>query len=119
MGTMIQIRLVDAGIDRTKPGAPGARQAHDGSSGTATVEARAVKGGLAITPLFDTDKRDAFAWTITHVASGCKMGRFVTTSDALAMMKRLLALGDWTRSAEALKADEPFARAARQILGLK
>jgi len=70
------------------------------------VEARVVRGGLAITPTYGADKQWS-RYRLTHLASGFGLGRFATLLMAQRALNAVLALGiDWTQPKDAVATPE-------------
>ena len=69
-----------------------------------TVDSPYSHGGLAVTP-FQLWSGESSGWTITHIASGLKLGDFETVDKAQAAIALLLHLADWTQGEGELKKD--------------
>lgn len=78
------------------------------------VEAKWSEGGLAVTRSINRPD----LWEITHCSSGYTLpGPYRTQKTAIAVARRFLALGDWTRSRTATKRDRALHEAAKTLWG--
>ena len=64
--------------------------------GMSEVEAAYEACRLAVTRLLPGDREKGVGWTVTHLASGMKMGAFPSKQTAWRAMQALLPLADWT-----------------------
>jgi hypothetical protein len=93
---------------------PKISRTYDHGNGNFTVTG-VEKGGLIVHK--GTSAQPSRGWLVAHAQSGYAVSPWLDLRrEAIVRRDALLAIGDWTRTKDALSADKPFLEAVRNVI---